>query len=246
MKLTVLGSSSSGNGYLIHNEKECLIVECGVKLSQVKEALNFNISIIAGALCSHAHKDHSGHLESYARAGITILTSEDVLSKKNNLVASTLCKAVEPGKGYKIGNFKVVPFELQHDIYCLGYMIDHPETGRVVFITDSFLSEYKFEDVSHFILEANYADDIIEDKIISGHAHPSMRPRLLKTHLELETCKGILRANDLSKVINIILVHLSSGNSDEARFVREIRELTGKAVYAASKGLVIDMNINPY
>ena len=246
MKLTVLGSSSSGNGYLLYNEKECLIIEAGIRLSEVKQALDFNISRVAGCLISHAHKDHSGHLESYAKAGITILTSEDVLSKKNSLVASTLCKAVEPGKGYKIGNFKVIPFELQHDIPCLGYMIDHPETGRIVFITDSYLSEYTFEGVSHFILEANYADDILEDKIISGHAHPSMRPRLFKTHLELETCKGILRANDLSKVINIILVHLSSGNSDEARFVREIRELTGKAVYAADKGLTIDLNINPY
>jgi phosphoribosyl 1,2-cyclic phosphodiesterase len=246
MKLTVLGSSSSGNCYLIHNENECLIVECGVRLSEVKEALNFNISIIVGALVSHAHNDHAGYLESYARAGIRILTSEDVLNKKNDLVTSTLCKVVEPGKGYKLGNFKIIPFGLQHDIPCLGYLIDHPETGLIVFITDSFLSEYTFEGVSHWIIEANYADDILEDNIIYGRLHPSMRPRLLQTHMELNTCKSILLANDMNKVINIILVHLSSGNSDALRFKKEITEITGKQVFIADKNLTIDMNKIPY
>jgi ribonuclease BN (tRNA processing enzyme) len=246
MKLTVLGSSSTGDGYLLYNEKECLIIEAGVKLSEVKEALDFNISRIAGCLISHAHNDHAGYLESYAKAGIRILTSEDVLSKKDGLLASTLCKTVTPGKGYKLGNFKIIPFGLQHDIPCLGYLIDHPETGLIVFITDSFLSEYTFEGVSHWIIEANYSDDILEENIVSGRLHPSMRPRLLQTHMELNTCKSILLANDLNKVINIVLCHLSSGNSDEARFVREIREITGKQVYAANKGMTIDFNKIPY
>lgn len=246
MKLTVLGSSSTGNGYILFNENEALIIEAGVKLSQVKEALDFNISRIAGCLISHLHADHASYLESYAKAGIRILTSQHVLESKNDLVTSTLCKVVIPGKGYKIGNFKIVPFELSHDVPCLGYMIDHPEIGRIIFITDSYLCEYTFEGVNHFLIEANYADDILEDKIASGHAHPSMRPRLLATHMELETCKGILKANDLSQVINIVLVHLSSGNSNEERFVREVREITGKTVYAANKGLTIDFNRQPY
>lgn len=246
MKLKVLGSSSSGNGYLLYNDNECLVIEAGVKLSQVKEALDFNISRIAGCLISHCHNDHAGYLENYARAGIRILTSEHVLQGKNDLIASSLCKAVYPGKGYKLGNFKVIPFSLEHDVPCLGYLISHPETGNIVFITDSFLSEYTFDDVSHWIIEANYSDDILDQNINSGHLHPSMRPRLLNTHMELNTCKSILLANDLSKVINIVLCHLSNGNSDEERFVREVREATGKQVYAASKGMEIDMNLNPY
>lgn len=246
MKLTVLGSSSSGNGYLLSNEKECLVIEAGVKLSQVKQSLDFNISRIVGCLVSHCHNDHAGYLESYARAGIRILTSEDVLMKQKDLVASTLCKVVEPGKGYKLGNFKIVPFELSHDVPCLGYIIDHPETGTIVFITDSFLCEYVFEGLNHMILECNYADDILENKILTGAVHPSMRPRLLSTHMELETTKGIVLANDNPDLINIVLCHLSSGNSDAGRFRREITEITGKQVFIADKNLTIDFNRNPY
>lgn len=246
MKLTVLGSSSSGNGYILYNEKETLIIEAGIRLSALKEAMDFNISRIAGCLISHRHNDHAGYLEAYAKAGIRILTSEDVLQSKNDLVASTLCHVVEPGKGYKTGNFKIIPFDLAHDVPCLGFLIDHPETGKIIFITDSYLCEYTFDNVSHMILECNYADDILEDRIIRGSAHPAMRPRLLNTHMVLETCKSILKANDLSKLINIVLVHLSDGNSNEERFVREVRELTGKQVYAARKGLCVDLNNVPY
>ena len=47
--------------------------------------------------------------------------------------------------------------------------------------------------------------------------------------------KEFLRANDLSKVEEIHLLHLSDGNSDEARFKREIQELTGRVVMVAGK-----------
>jgi hypothetical protein len=42
-----------------------------------------------------------------------------------------------------------------------------------------------------------------------------------------------MQANDLSKVQEIWLLHLSDGNSDADRFKREIQELTGKPVYVA-------------
>jgi phosphoribosyl 1,2-cyclic phosphodiesterase len=60
-----------------------------------------------------------------------------------------------------------------------------------------------------------------------------MKRRLLKTHLSIDNAKDFLRANDLSRVQEIHLIHLSDGNSDEARFKREIQALTGKPVYVA-------------
>ena len=45
---------------------------------------------------------------------------------------------------------------------------------------------------------------------------------------------------------NIVLIHLSDGNSDEERFVREVKEITGKPVYAANAGMVLDLSKQPY
>jgi len=246
MKLIVLGSSSTGNGYLLHSEKETLILECGMRFSTVKKALKFKISSIVGAVISHEHGDHAKYLKDYAIAGIPILSGEATFKSKTDLVCSSVCKVVYPGKGYKLGNFKIVPFDLCHDVPCLGYLISHPEMGTMVFMTDTFMCEYTFPGLSHMLIEANYADDILIRNIAAGSVYPGMRPRLLSTHMELETCKGIIKANDLSKVMNIVLIHLSSGNSDEARFVREIQQATGQRVYAANKGLTIDFNVTPY
>ena len=73
-----------------------------------------------------------------------------------------------------------------------------------------------------------------------------MRPRLLKSHMEIETTKGLLSANDLSQTQNIVLIHLSDGNSNERRFIDEVVRLTGKQVFAANKGLAINLSKVPY
>jgi ribonuclease BN (tRNA processing enzyme) len=53
-------------------------------------------------------------------------------------------------------------------------------------------------------------------------------------------------AQDLSQVQNIILTHLSDQNSDEARFVDEVKAITGKQMDAAKAGLTIDLTLKPF
>ena len=55
MVLSVINSSSDANGYIIHNESEALILECGCKLIDVKKALDWNIRKVVGCLISHEH-----------------------------------------------------------------------------------------------------------------------------------------------------------------------------------------------
>ena len=55
MNLKVLGSGSSGNCYLLENETECLVIEAGLPLMEVKKAIGFNIKKIVGVVASHEH-----------------------------------------------------------------------------------------------------------------------------------------------------------------------------------------------
>ena len=66
MLLTVLGSSSKGNGYILDNGQEALILECGVNIKEAKKALQFNIRKVAGCVVTHQHNDHAGHIAKYA------------------------------------------------------------------------------------------------------------------------------------------------------------------------------------
>lgn len=55
MVLRVLNSNSKGNCYIFESKNEALVLEAGVKFSEVKEALNFDISKIRGVCISHEH-----------------------------------------------------------------------------------------------------------------------------------------------------------------------------------------------
>jgi len=247
MECHVLSSGSDRNGYILTNGEETLLIETGVKLSTVKKALNYNMKSIVACLLSHEHNDHAGYIESYLKAGILVMTSEDTLKAKSVTQNRHFTRIVKPGKGYKAGRFKIIPFEVHHDVTCYGYHIHHPETGNIMFLTDSFMCDYVFNDLSHIIIEANYSDEILERNIIEGRVNPAMRPRLLKTHMEISTTKTTILANDISKVRNIILIHLSNGNSHAENFVRTIREATGiPNVFAAEKNMIIDLNAEPF
>lgn len=240
MTLKVLGSSSKGNCYILDNGSEALIIEAGIKFQEVKKALGFNLRKVVGCLVTHQHNDHSGYIKQIVDGGILTLALEEVWAAKG--VKDTRAVSIVPNKGYKLGNFKVLPFPACHDVPCVGYLIDHPETGRILFLTDSFMCEYKFPGLSQVLIECNYSDAALVKAIAEGRTLPAQRERLMTSHLELETCKGILRANDLSQVENVVLIHLSGNNADEPKFIREVEAETGKCVYAAYPGLTIEMN----
>lgn len=245
MKLVVLGSNSLGNCYLLETESEALIIEAGCKLSEVKKALKWKLSKVCGAVVTHRHKDHAAYVKDFIKAGITVLALEDVFNEQG-ITGLSFRKDIQPNKGYIVGSFKVFAFQVVHDAPCVGYIIEHSDMGKMLFITDTMMCEYVFEPMNHILIEANYADDILNRRIDNGDIPASMKPRLIQSHMELGTTKGILKANDLSDCNEVVLIHISDGNADESRFVSEVSEVTGLPVYAANAGLEIDLSKNPY
>lgn len=245
MRLNVLGSDSNGNCYVLQTDKEALIIEAGVRFSEVKKALKWQLSKVVGAVITHEHNDHAKYVRDFVSNGITVLALPSVFKAKG-IDSLSFRKEIEPMHGYIVGGFKVFAMPVCHDVPCVGFIIEHEDMGRMLFVTDTMMLEYRVPGLNHILLEANYAEDILDAKIEAGSVPLSMKPRLIHSHMEIETTKGILRANDLSGVNEIILIHLSNGNSDERRFVREVQETSGKPVYAAVAGLELNLSINPY
>lgn len=246
MKVIILGSNSSGNCYILDADSEALIIEAGIRVSEVKKALRFNVSKVVGAVITHEHNDHAGYVKELTATGIMVLALEEVFTAKGISETASFTKRILPGKGYKVGNFKVLPFAVNHDVPCVGYLIEHPDMGKLLFVTDTMMLEYTFSGLNHILIEANYADSILDENIESGVVPSFFRERLMKSHMEIETTKEVLQSNDLSTVRNIVLIHLSSGNSHVERFTEEITKATGKPVFAAKKGLEIDISLTPY
>jgi len=242
MTLTIIGSSSRGNGYVLQNDSEALIIEAGVKLIEAKKALEFNTAKVKGCIISHQHSDHAGFAKEYGNAGITLLALPEVIKAKR---LGRTAKAIEPGKGYIFGGFKVLPFEVMHDVPCVGFLIQHEETGRILFFTDTYAMQYDFTGVTHWMIEANYADDILNRNINKGSLHPEMKQRLHTSHMSIKNAIKILRRSDLSATKDIMLIHLSDGNSDQRRFVKEVRTATGKRTMVATPWLRLDYDKEP-
>jgi phosphoribosyl 1,2-cyclic phosphodiesterase len=240
MKLICLGSSSKGNSYLLDNGSQTLVIEAGVRLAEVKKALDFNISRIVGCVISHEHADHARYVGEFLKYGIDVYCSQGTAL---NFPKSHRLHKVPSGVIFNVGDFKILPFSVEHDANDpFGFLINHPETGNILFLTDSYYSEFKFKNLNQIILEINYDIEIMNTRGL----HPKIKNRIITSHMSLETAKELLRANDLSKVNNIVLIHLSDGNSHAERFKQEIEDLTGKTVTVADTGTEINLNLTPF
>lgn len=246
MKLECLGSSSSGNCYIFHPDKgKKLILECGVKYTEIQKAIGWNPSDVAGCIVSHEHRDHCKSFPDLLKVGVRCYGLPEVF-KSFSLKTAFMCEELDSMKKSRIGDFVVFPLPVKHDVPCLGYVIDHPEMGKTLFLTDTMYCEYRVKGLSHVMIEANYSDEVLKRNIDLGIEPASMQKRLLKSHMELGTTIKILQETDLQNVNEIVLLHLSSRNSNEDYFRLHVQESTQIPVFIAQRGLKIQFNKDIY
>jgi phosphoribosyl 1,2-cyclic phosphodiesterase len=247
MKLKIINSNSAGNAYILENDTEALLIECGVRFDKIKQALNFKMSKVVGCLVTHEHQDHCKAVKEVLAAGIHVHASYGTHGAMKT-EGHHRSRFLHLGATLNLGQFKVKGFPVKHDAAePMGFLINHPETGIILFLTDSYYSEYKFTGLNNIIVEANYCQNILDKRLQDGTNPKFLRDRVIESHMSLATCKELLRANDLSQVNNIVLIHLSDGNSNADRFKSEVQEVTGKVVHVAEAGMVIEnFNKNPF
>lgn len=246
MKLKVISTGSQGNAYILSNENEALLIECGVNIKEIKKALNFDLSKVAGCLVSHEHQDHCKAIEEVMKLGINVYSAPGTLHACG-LISQPRARPFKSKQTFQIGNFKVLAFDVKHDAAePLGFLIEHPDCGKVLFLTDTYYCKYTFPGLNNIIIEANYSKEIIDRKYGPDSDKEFLRNRILQSHFSLAHCKEMLAANDLSAVNNIVLIHLSDSNSNEKQFVKEVYDQTGKNVQAAVNGMEILFNKTPF
>jgi phosphoribosyl 1,2-cyclic phosphodiesterase len=230
--ITSFASGSRGNCYRIDDGSTPLLLECGIQYKEIQKGLGFKLSEIAGCLVTHEHKDHCRTVAEIMKAGIDCYMSAGtakVLGATGHRV-----KTIQPLHQFRIGSWTVMPFETQHDAKePLGFLLVNQAGDKPLYATDTYYVRYRFKNLTHIMIECNYAADILARNVEAGLVPEVLKNRLLQSHFSLENVKEFFRANDLSKVQGIWLLHLSDGNSDAERFKREIQELTGKVVYIA-------------
>jgi phosphoribosyl 1,2-cyclic phosphodiesterase len=233
MDIKVLASGSSGNCYLVSDGVTPLLLECGISIRKIRQGLGFGLSTVAACLVSHEHQDHCKAITDVLRAGVYVYTSPGTIEALD--LEHHRLRPVRAKETFKVGTWTVRAFETQHDAQePLGVLLKSNVTGeRLLYATDTYYIRYRFPRLNYIMVECNYAMDILEDNVRRGLVPEVLKKRLLTSHFSLENVKEFLKANDLSKVQEIWLLHLSDGNSDEERFKQEVMQLTGKPIYIA-------------
>lgn len=185
---------------------------------------------------SHPPLDHSKSLNDFKSMGIPILAP----------YLGDSCKPMN------MGGFTVKPFDLTtidgnwthtnaDGTPCpiFGFLITHPEMGRMLYITDCELIKWKFKDINHILLGVNYDKDLIDRDNIGKANH------VFRGHLSIDTACNFVKANYSDSLQNVMMCHLSSKNADSDSFVEKMKKVAcGANVDVAVAGKSWDLK-NP-
>ena len=235
MEIMVYASGSKANVYALNDGRSTILIDMGLPISELKKRLGFGLSRVSFALLSHCHNDHSRAVAGVMKAGVDVYASHGTIEALG--LSGHRVHAVEAGSQFNAGNWRVLPFETQHDAdQPLGFLVSSMLTGeKLLYATDTYYLRYRFPGPDWIMIECNYIPDILDANVDAGLVPRALRDRLIESHFSLDGVKDWLRANELNRVQGIWLLHMSETNCDPVRAKREIQELTGKPVYIAQE-----------
>lgn len=228
MNIRALASGSKGNCYHITDGKTPILIECGLKMAALNRALAFRLNTIEAVLLSHEHMDHAMCVHQLIRRGIPIYTGLGTAE----FLDLQLCgvRELRHGEPQQIGTWEVTPFMIHHDAQePYGFQLRSGEE-TLVYLTDAPFTEFTFSGMTHVMIEANYDPVKLKEAVDSGRLPNEARRRILFTHFSIDNAIAFLKANDLSRVVEIWLIHMSQRNADDVDFARRVAAATGKVV----------------
>nr|DAI64630.1 MAG TPA: YycJ-like MBL-fold protein [Caudoviricetes sp.] len=217
MRLKCIATGSTGNCYLLtSNSGETLILDCGIPIKEIKKGLNWNIKDVVGVLCTHKHLDHSKSVADIRNMGIRVF----------NPTLNIFLDVVH------FGDFTIRPFDLTtvdgrwthtnadgSECPCYGFLITHPEMGKMLYITDTELIKWRFKDINHILLGVNYDKDLVDKDNDPKTRH------VFRGHLSIDTACDFVKANYSDSLQNVIMCHLSSENADSDSFIEKMKKV---------------------
>lgn len=217
LKLKVLGSSSKGNCFVLYDNDKNLIIDCGCKNTIEK----VDITKTIGILISHLHTDHNDDTRN-----IKGIYNGKFYANKETLNVLPIIDAqkyeITSGIPFEIDNFKIMPFDVYHDVPNNGYLIKHMPSGmKILYIIDtSSVSNLKFNDIDIFIIEANHSYEWLKQK----ETLDVKDYRTYETHLAVEDTIEFLSNNKNHNTKKIILTHISRSCTNYLEIENKVKD----------------------
>lgn len=220
-EIEIVSSGSSANGYLLKSGNQILVLELGCKfLDYVEHLKEGELKNVAACVCSHriGHTDHLNQstAKEFVRRGIPCFAHEEVI-KEADLKGFSPLLSHFPNK---VGGFAIQTFEAPHNAPNFGFLIQTPTNERILFVTDTTGVNLRFRDIDAIMVECNNDDDTLLDNLANNDvsmSHPEY-------HLGLNDCAEFCKQNLSASTKQIILIHLSHTNVNEAHAIATVKE----------------------
>lgn len=232
LDIAVYASGSSGNCYTVSDGETVVMLDCGLPFRRIERLTGFLLP--TAVFVTHEHKDHSKAAQDFMRRGVDVFMTAGTATALG-IEAQHRLHILNPMEQTTVGRITVSAFPTQHDARepC-GFLLDDGD-DRVLYATDTYYIKYQFPGVTKMLIEANHSYKILEENVGAHILNESLAERLIKSHFSIENVLAFLKANDLSELKEIWLIHLSDGNADAGKFARMVEAATGKPVYIGGR-----------
>ncbi len=242
MKIKVLGSSSKGNCYIIGNDTDAILLECGLPFKEIQKGLDFKLQHVKACVVSHEHGDHFKAHKDILQCGIPLYCSKGTAESKE--LTQERYETIQHGSIRTIHNWTVRAFLVDHDAAePLGFIVEHPDAGKILFVTDTYILRYDLSkwNFDCIMIEANYCEEIADEMRQSKKGNAYVEKRRLKQHMSFQTALKTLEKLSIKPSCKIVLIHLSDGMTDAKRFERVTQEKFGVPTVCTEPGTVINL-----
>ncbi len=222
MKLSILGSGSSGNSIYIESGDSGILIDAGFSCKKIEEKLgeiSVNPCKIGAVLITHEHTDH--------------ISGAGIFSRKYDVPIYITEKSYHAGKT-KLGkidekNIKIIknrfdieqnlfiqPFEVMHDAeMTIGFEIKDRRNKKIAVATDigyitNSVKEH-FEESDLVLIESNYDYNML----MNGPYPWELKNRVKgkNGHLSNNDCANFVKTIYHSGLQKVYLVHISKDNN---------------------------------
>lgn len=231
MKLSILGSGSSGNCSYLEIGGKKILIDVGYSMKKIEQKLaeiNANINEIDAIFITHDHGDHIKSFGAISRKyDIDLYVHEKSIKYVEHKLGKLNYDKIHLLKNKKIflDNVLVQNFDVMHDsAHNLGYSFFH-NNKKLSYVTDigriTNVVRANCIDSDYIAFESNY--DLA--MLIQGDYPLSLKQRVAgnQGHISNEQSAKFLQSIANNKLKKIFLLHLSSQNNTEKLAYNELR-----------------------